>query len=94
MTAAPVTLRLPPVLASLTGGLRRIEARGGTIRAVLDDVAVRHPALALHLFDEARAVRRYIVCIHGDLAVRPDEFAGHAVRPGDEIQLTNALAGG
>lgn len=91
---APVRVHLPPVLAAVTGGARQCEAQGGTVRQVLEDVAESIPALGLHLFDEAGALRPHIVCIHGDVVVRAHEAAAHEVRPGDGIVLTNALAGG
>ncbi len=90
----PVRVHLPPVLAAVTGGARQCEARGGTVRAVLADLAASMPALGLHLFDEAGALRPHIVCIHKDVVVRAPEAEAHEVRPGDEIVLTNALAGG
>ncbi|MFP3944810.1 MAG: MoaD/ThiS family protein [Alphaproteobacteria bacterium] len=89
-----MTVHLPPVLAAVTGGARRFEARGGTVRAVLEDLAASMPGLGLHLFDEAGALRPHIVCIHRDVVVRAHQAAKHEVRPGDEITLTNALAGG
>jgi len=92
--AAVVRVHLPPVLAAVTGGKRDWEAQGGTVRAVLEDLAAAVPALGLYFFDEARVLRAHIVCIHGDMVVRAHQAAAHEVRPGDEIILTNALAGG
>jgi sulfur-carrier protein len=91
---ATVRIQLPPVLAAVTGGPRRMEAQGGTVREVLEDLAKSVPALGLHFFDESGTMRPHIVCIHGDVVVRAHEAATHAVGPGDEIILTNALAGG
>jgi hypothetical protein len=71
-----------------------MEASGSTIQDVLRDLAQRHPALALHLFDENGAVRRHVMCIHADRAIRPADFATWNVAQNDEIILTNALAGG
>ena len=93
-SAAPVRVHLPPLLAPVTGGARMLEAEGATIRAVLDDLAARHPALALHLFDEGGAVRRNIICIYKDAVVRAGEIGDQPVAPGEEIVLSNALAGG
>lgn len=92
--AAAVRVLLPPVLATVTGGVRECEAWGGTVREVLEDVAASMPALGLHLFDETGTIRAHIVCIHGDTVVRAHQAEAHEVRPGDEIVLTNALAGG
>lgn len=89
-----IRVHLPPVLAAVTGGGRRYEARGRTVRAVLEDLAASMPGLGLHLFDETGTLRAHIVCIHEGVVVRAHEAGAHEVRGGDEITLTNALAGG
>lgn len=89
-----VRVQLPPILRPLMGGARIVEAEGSSIAAVLSDLAKKHPALGLHLFDEAGHVRRNIVFLHGSALVRAGETGAHQIKPGDEIVLTNALAGG
>jgi sulfur-carrier protein len=85
---------LPPILRPVMGGARLVEAQGNSIAAVVGDLAKRNPALALHLFDEAGAIRRNIVFLHDGEMVRARDAATRSVAPGDEIVLTNALAGG
>ena len=89
-----VRVSIPPLLRTLTGGRRELEAEGGTIFEVLTGLTGRNPALALHLFDEAGAVRRHIICIHDSALVRAGDMRSRAVRADDEIVITNALAGG
>jgi molybdopterin converting factor small subunit len=89
-----VRVKFPPVLRAATNGARDVEASGNTIREVLNDAAVRIPALKLHLIDEAGRVRHHILCIHNDSVVRAPEMAEHRVLPGDEIILANAFSGG
>jgi len=91
-----VTVRvyMPPVLRTVTGGKRELEAEGATLHDILVDLANKHPPLALHLFDEQGQVRRHILCIHASSAVRPCDFGLRRIESGDEITITNALAGG
>ena len=89
-----VRVRLPPVLRTVMGGQAAIEGEGATIEDVLRNTSVTYPALGLHLFDESGRPRRNIVCLHEGILVRAAEFADHAVSTGDELVLTNALAGG
>ena len=89
-----VTLRLPPVLRTVMNGKAELAGDGGTIEQVLRSLADAYPALGLHLFDEAGAVRRNIICLHENIVVRARDFAGHAVASGDELVMTNLLAGG
>ena len=89
-----VRVLIPPVLRNVTGGRRAIESQGRTLQEVLVNLTREHPALALHLFDERGDVRRHVLCIHDSSAVRPVDFASRTIRDGDEIIITNALAGG
>jgi len=89
-----VRVQLPPVLRSVIGGARTIESDGQSIGAVLANLARVHPAISLHLFDESGAIRRNIVFLHAGEAVRAREARDRRVNPGDEIVVTNALAGG
>lgn len=89
-----VTVQLPPLLRGLVSGEKWLTADGSSIAAVLTDLAERHPALGLHFFDEQRAVRRNIIFLHGGEVVRAKDVDTRQVTDGDEIVLTNALAGG
>ncbi|HVZ92304.1 MAG TPA: MoaD/ThiS family protein [Rhizomicrobium sp.] len=87
-------VRLPPVLRTVMGGRSELEAQGATIEDVLRTLAKSYPGLGLHLFDESGRARRNIVCLHRGELVRAAEFGARQVGAGDEIALTNALAGG
>jgi len=89
-----VRVQIPPVLRNAAGGRRAVAAEGATLQDVLLDLARQYPSLALHLFDEQGAVRRHILCLHASDAIRPRDFAARALKHGDEVVITNALAGG
>ncbi len=89
-----VRVQLPPLLRNMMGGERWLEADGNSVAAVLSDLGRKHPPLALHFFDEQGAVRHNIVCIHDGTLVRAHEAGVHQLHAGDELILTNALAGG
>ena len=89
-----VHVQLPPVLRSVMGGERWLAADGDTLAAVAGDLAHRYPALGLHLLDEQGKLRHNIVFLHDGEMVRARQAAERHVRDGDEIVMTNALAGG
>jgi molybdopterin converting factor small subunit len=89
-----VRVQLPPVLRTVLGGARQVDAEGNSVASVLGDLARKHPSLGLHLFDEAGAIRHNIVFLHDGQLVRASEARDRRVKDGDEIVLTNALAGG
>lgn len=89
-----VTIRLPRVLAQVTGGLRQFRVDGGTLREALDDLLVKQPGLAYHLFDEAGQMRRHILCFCNDEYRRGRDGLEVPVRPGDVITILNSVSGG
>ena len=89
-----IRVQLPPVLRTVMGGHRVLEAEGSSIAAVLADLAAKHPALKLHIFDEAGVIRSNIVFLHDGAMIRAKEAATRRLGDGDEVVLTNALAGG
>ena len=89
-----VRVHIPPVLRGIAGGRRELESDGATLQELLVNLACAYPPLALHLFDENGGIRRHILCIHQERAVRPCDFASHPIRADDEVIVTNALAGG
>jgi hypothetical protein len=89
-----VQVQLPPVLRSVMGGERWLSAEGDCLAAVVRDIAVRHPALGLHLFNEQGDIRHNIVFLHAGDLVRGRDAGDRKIATGDEIVMTNALAGG
>lgn len=89
-----VKVQLPPILRPVMGGVRNLDAEGSSIGAVLTDLARKHPALGLHLLDERGGIRHNIVFLHDGAMIRAKEANARQLKPGDEIVITNALAGG
>ena len=89
-----VKIQLPPVLRHTADGARLVPAQGATIAEAIADLASRNPSLALHFYDEGKRIRRNIVFLHAGEAVRANDAVSKAVKDGDEIVVTNALAGG
>ena len=96
-SAAPVeevVIRLPQVLADLTGCERRTAVIGSSVAEALDDLIRRCPALGLHLFDDTGALRRHILCFRNEVAVKTRAELGQSLSPGDQLTLVNSVAGG
>lgn len=89
-----IRVQLPPILRPVMNGERYVSAEGNSIGAVLTDLARRNPALALHFFNESGGIRHNIVFLHEGTMIRAKEADLHKLKPGDEVVITNALAGG
>ncbi|HEY6578610.1 MAG TPA: MoaD/ThiS family protein [Rhizomicrobium sp.] len=81
---------IPGPLHSYTGQ-REVEAAGDTLGALLADLDSRYPGLRFRIVDEQDAMRPHIrFFVNG--AQMFD--VSHALHPGDEVQIVQALSGG
>ncbi len=87
-----VTVCLPRMLADLSGGEREVAVEGKTLGSALEDLFRQRPALALHLVDEAGALRRHVLCFCNDALTRTD--LDTPLQPGDTITILHSVSGG
>lgn len=88
------TISLPSVLTPLTGGVPTIDATGETVGAALDDVVKRFPALSSRLRDEQGALYPFVTIYLNDEDIRFVGGFDAALKPGDELSVVPAVAGG
>ena len=86
-------VRSPPTLRGEVGGARQVEVDGDTVRAVLDDLVERHPALGAQIFDDGEIAQFVNVYLGGE-DVRTLDGLDTAVAPGQTVILLPAMAGG
>ena len=88
-----VKVRIPPPLRPETGGEAEVPARGATVRAVLDDLAQRFPALGRQILDDGDIARFVNVYVDGE-DVRTRGGLETSTSDGATIILLPAVAGG
>ncbi len=71
-----------------------VEARGATVREVLDAVFAKHPLLRGYVLDDQGAVRRHVVVFIGGEPVKDREKLSDPVANDAEISVLQALSGG
>ena len=86
-------VRVPPVLRAEAGGAREVEASGSTLREVLDDLAVRLPALGQRVYESGEIQPFVNVYVDGE-DVRTRDGLDTPVREGAIVILLPAMAGG
>ena len=86
-------VRIPPTLRPEVGGERQVEASGGTIREVLENLVERFPALGAQLFENGDVAPFVNVYLRGE-DVRTLDGSDTPVREGDTVILLPAMAGG
>ena len=86
-------MRIPPTLRSETAGEREVEARGGTVRELLDDLTGRFPALRGQLLEDDDLAPFVNVYVEGE-DVRTKDGLNTPVDEKSQIILLPAMAGG
>jgi len=88
-----VTVSIPTILRTHTGGEKSVEATGKTVSEIIDDVESRHSGLKSRLVKEDK-LHRFVNVYVNDEDVR---FAGGLdaeVADGDTVTILPAVAGG
>jgi sulfur-carrier protein len=86
-------VRVPPVLRAEAGGVRELEASGGTVRELLEDLARRVPALGSKVYAAGELQTFVNVYVDGE-DVRTRDGLETPVREGSTVILLPAMAGG
>ncbi|MBV9127113.1 MAG: MoaD/ThiS family protein [Verrucomicrobia bacterium] len=90
----PTSIRIPTPLRKLTGEREIIEAEGATVGAVLDAANQAYPGLKNRICDDSGNIRRFVNVYLNDEDIRFLEDRATAVKPGDELSIVPAIAGG
>jgi molybdopterin synthase sulfur carrier subunit len=86
-------VRIPTPLRTLTGGADEVPATGSTLADVIEDLEKRHPGIRDRLLDD-KGVRRFVNIYIGEEDVRFLDGLKTALKPGDQISIVPAIAGG
>jgi molybdopterin converting factor small subunit len=85
---------IPTVLRPNVGGAKTVELDGDTIRAVVDALVERHPALRPQLLTDEGALNRFVNVYVNGQDVRYLQGLDTPVAGADEVRLLPAMAGG
>ncbi|MGF1647384.1 MAG: MoaD family protein [Kineosporiaceae bacterium] len=89
----PVTVRIPTIMRTHTGGEKSVTGVGGTVADVLEDLDSRHGGLADRVVEDGR-LRRFVNVYVNDSDVRFTGGLDTPVTDGDEVTILPAVAGG
>jgi MoaD family protein len=88
-----VKVQIPTPMRQHTNNQATVEAAGGTVKAVLDDLGQKFPGIAGRIFENGQ-VRRFVNVYLNDEDIRYLDSLGTAVKDGDELAIIPAVAGG
>ncbi|MGD8863148.1 MAG: MoaD/ThiS family protein [Myxococcales bacterium] len=88
-----ITVRIPTPLRTLTEGKEEVEAKGATVREIIDDLEGNYPGMKERLCDD-KGVRRFVNIYQNEEDIRFLDSLDTQVKDGDSISIVPAIAGG
>lgn len=89
-----VSVRIPTILRTYTGGAAEVSAEGDTLTAVLDDLEANHPGIRARILDDSGEIRRFVNVYVGNDDVRFLDGLATEVKDGAQLSIIPAVAGG
>jgi len=90
-----VTLRVPTILRTLTGGAAEVGVDGAsTLAEVIDKVDAEHPGIRGRVLDDDGKLRRFVNVYVGEDDVRFAQGLETATPDGVTVSIIPAVAGG
>jgi len=89
-----VSVRIPTILRTYTGGESEVSAEGGTLAEVLDSLDGSYPGIKARILDDQGAIRRFVNVYVGNDDVRFLDGLATATPDGTQISVIPAVAGG
>ncbi len=92
--ADTVTVRIPAALRPQTGNQESLTLTGACIGEVLSALTAQYPDLGKRLYKGPQQLNRFINIYLNDEDIRFLDNLDTAVKPGDEVAIIPAIAGG
>jgi sulfur-carrier protein len=89
-----VSVRIPTILRTYTGGESEVTADGATLGEVLDDLDASYAGIRGRILDESGQLRRFVNVYVGNDDVRFLDHLATATPDGTQISVIPAVAGG
>jgi molybdopterin synthase sulfur carrier subunit len=89
-----VSVRIPTILRTYTGGESEVTASGGTLAEVLEDLDGSYSGIKGRILDEAGELRRFVNVYVGNDDVRFLDNLATPTPDGTQISVIPAVAGG
>lgn len=89
-----VSVRIPTILRTYTGGDSEVTAEGEDLGAVLADLEANHPGIRARILDDSGEIRRFVNVYVGNEDVRFLDGLATPTPAGTQLSIIPAVAGG
>ncbi|MBF6044203.1 molybdopterin synthase sulfur carrier subunit [Streptomyces sp. NRRL B-1677] len=89
-----VTVRIPTILRTYTGGKAEVSAEGATLSEVIQSLEADHTGIAARVLDDSGKLRRFVNVYVNDDDVRFEQGLQTPTPAGSAVSVIPAVAGG
>ncbi|RKN70362.1 MoaD/ThiS family protein [Streptomyces klenkii] len=89
-----VTVRIPTILRTYTGGKAEVSAEGATLSEVIQSLEADHTGVAARVLDDSGKLRRFVNVYVNDDDVRFEQGLQTPTPAGSAVSVIPAVAGG
>ena len=89
-----IRVMLPAAFARHTAGTKQVQSEAVNLPALVEDLGTKFPELGTHIKDADGILRKFINVYVNDEDIRFLSNLQTPVKPGDEISIVPAIAGG
>jgi len=89
-----VSVRIPTILRTYTGGQSEVTTEGATLAEVLDNLEASYTGIKARILDDNGDLRRFVNVYVGNEDVRFLENLATATPAGTQVSVIPAVAGG
>jgi molybdopterin synthase sulfur carrier subunit len=89
-----ISVRIPTILRSYTGGEAEVKATGSTVREVVADLDANYSGIAARILDDNGKIRRFVNVYVGEEDVRFADGLDTPTPDGAQLSIIPAVAGG
>lgn len=89
-----VKVRIPTPLQKLTAGQGEVAVEATTILNLVETLEKQYPGIKERLCDESGKIRRFVNVYVNEEDIRFLEQENSALKPGDDVSIVPAIAGG
>ena len=89
-----ISVRIPTPLRKLTHDLDTVQVEGASVGELITNLEKTYPGIQERILDDNGNVRRFVNIFLNDEDIRFLQDKATALKPGDEVSIVPAIAGG
>lgn len=89
-----IEVSVPTILRDCTGGRNSVTIEANTLSEALERLRETYPLLRVHLYDEAEHLRPHVMIFYNEESTRWLESMDVPLKPGDRLEILQAVSGG